>query len=403
MTMSSTEESDVINDFVLTQPVVEGDTLLYRHAPGFWIQHNRHLTASKAAAWAGLSEYHNAKGRREIIHDVSTMWNKNHPPPDPHDSPQLEFGRQNQMNSILEYLRLTNRLSSATATTQDLEDRLKKVQEEMTHDNFDSRTFRTVTRFALTPRATMQAFPDNTFEGNSKHMANAYNDSPFLSSSPAGTILDADGNIGLLLIQSFYSFPDVALESSNLTDEIRPKFDQWLQAIVALLCHSSAQFVDIVINSTRWMWIFRLERNDDDLKNFLVSFAPLIFQFGQLRFLVNKMYDANNMHKDHTQREIDHIKQVKAVDYHNLRTAVYRYRGLHELVKVVVNNNSQLAWGYYKDIPRPLREVKHATMFSKDSKSNKMYGWRSFNNGQTIERGYCLISSYKAFAPWDSS
>ena len=352
-----------------------------------------------------------------MIDDVLKQWGSDQPPPVPNDpalADALKFGQDIQLRSIYEYLQLTNRIDPSI-TFDKFGSTLETIPNEMQANNDFSLTFRTMTRFKLTPRQTMRVFPVILKGKANQEMIRQYEKAPFLSSSPAGTLLDTDGSEGLLLISSFAGQPQIF----NRMEDITPKLDMMIQAIVGLLCHPTAQFVEIVLRHRDWLWVYRLRRNDDYLDIFLIRFAPLIFKFGRLRHLAREKQRDSNI-----TTSLGVLQTVVYEEQTNFRQASQLYVGSQLQIRVLDQaiGIHPLRWDFNHAVDFKTASVKNVTMFrncfSVDANDKLVdspdtqpgcYGWSSSKNGAVVTSDYfpllnvLLQDPRKAFDAWPAT
>jgi len=308
-----------------------------RSGQGFWLAHNRHLTGTKLGTWCNVTDHD--KKRPELVADYRKNKNSDQ---EPESRGVLLTGKVNQPESVRNYLLLTGRISADKAAEFKLNDIL--------HLTSFWPSDRIVFPGPL-PVGGVDDLRDRSpgWEMRNERwrsLLNTYAASPWVSVSPAGTVV-AGGLRGALLVTTVLTqVGQTNLGGPKVDRLIHPTINTWIQAILCLVCDSTISFVELAMVNADWIWTWRLERDAAGLEAFKRAIAPAVADWRQMQSAVDDLssYDENTRRL--AEREANKPLLREVAD--NLRKAVGRYKQENMRVRKVFQDRRGIFFRWAK-------------------------------------------------------
>ena len=296
-----------------------------------WLLHHRHFTGTKVAPLLALSEHQPARSRQAVIDEFVEMRNTD-APAEAHGVRAI--GAELQPESVKQYLLLTHRLRPWRAA-----DRMTELLDR--GDDMDFEPTARLTYRGFVPTEGIDRLLDGSVGWRERNkawkdvLATYGPERAWVSVSPPG-LVRAGGLRGVLLVKTVLQTVVTSSGTGGLHlpsgGHVRPKRDTILQALLCLICDPTAQFVEIAMVHTDWVWVWRLQRDDWKLRHFFEELAPAIADWGRVIAAANNLTAADEHVK--FQAEQDLRRPTLLAETHNkVREAAMSYWFEHMRVR----------------------------------------------------------------------
>lgn len=313
------------------------ETDVLRAGPGFWLEHNNHLTGTKLGPWCTVTDHD--KKRADLVEAYRVNKNVDAAPG---SEGVLQSGKIAQPESIRNFLMLTGRISSDQAGELDLGNLLH------------------ISSFWVSGRLTFPgplplAGVDQLRDKSPgwelrnerwRSLLNMYAASPWISVSPPGTVV-AGGLRGALLVKTIFKNVYFSENNGPRVDRlVHPTIDTWIQAILCLVCDSTISFVEIAMVNQDWIWTWRLERDDVRLEAFKLAISPAAADWRQMQSAVDDLHGHNETTRRLAAKEVKKPLLLEVVE--NVRAAVNAYKTENMRVRKVFLDENGIAFKWAK-------------------------------------------------------
>lgn len=299
------------------------ETDILRVFPGFWKNHNQHLTGTKLGPWCTVTDYD--KKRSHLVDDYEKYRNSDAPPGDSEGI--LLRGKEAQPESIHAYLVLTGRIHPDLGFDVN----------NLSHASGFWPSDRLVFAGPL-PLEGVNQLQDRSpgWEIRNvrwKYLLGLYGPDPWISVSPPGIVV-AGGVRGALLVKTIFKQVDFSnMYGPHVDQLVHPTIDTWIQAILCLVCDPTINFVEIAMVNKYWVWTWRLQRDNAGLEAFKRAISPAAADWRQMQTAVAYPSVIANW-------EIDNIKQPLLGEVAtNVRTQTVDYKVKNMRVRKVFEDD----------------------------------------------------------------